>query len=82
MNLRQMNLAIIMTSSVTETPIRYYVFILSEEQKIKKIESYFKEVMETLRFNLDDDSLNGTPHRVAKMYVKEIFNGLNHDVSR
>jgi len=64
-------------SSATETPMRESAFILSDEQKIKKIEGYFREIMETLGLNLNDDSLSGTPHRVAKMYVKEIFNGLN-----
>ena len=57
--------------------MRESAFILSDEQKIKKIEGYFREIMETLGLNLNDDSLSGTPHRVAKMYVKEIFNGLN-----
>lgn len=64
-------------SSATETPMRESAFILSDEQKIKKIEGHFREIMETLGLNLNDDSLSGTPHRVAKMYVKEIFNGLN-----
>lgn len=52
---------------------------LSEEDKIEKIEFYFSEIMNTLGLNLEDDSLRGTPQRVAKMYVKEIFSGLNPD---
>ena len=64
-------------SSAVETPMRKDAFVLSEEEKIKKIEIHFKEIMETLGLDLNDDSLNGTPLRVAKMYVKEIFNGLD-----
>jgi GTP cyclohydrolase IA len=52
---------------------------LSDSEKIKKIEFLFKEIMETLGLDLSDDSLQGTPLRVAKMYVKEIFSGLNAD---
>ena len=64
-------------SSAVETPMRKDAFVLSEDEKIKKIEIHFKEIMETLGLDLNDDSLNGTPLRVAKMYVKEIFNGLD-----
>ncbi|WP_242675509.1 GTP cyclohydrolase I FolE [Niastella koreensis] len=46
-------------------------------KKIDKIEGLFKQVMETLGLDLTDDSLRGTPRRVAKMYVEELFNGLN-----
>ena len=45
-------------------------------EKMKKIEFHFKEIMHTLGLDLTDDSLKGTPKRVAKMYVKEIFSGL------
>ncbi len=65
-------------SSAYETPMKKGAFLLSEEEKIKKIEINFKEIMETLGLDLNDDSLSGTPHRVAKMYVKEIFNGLDY----
>lgn len=65
----------IMTS--IETPMRDDAFVLNEEEKIQKIESYFREIMNVLGLDLNDDSLKGTPHRVAKMYVKEIFSGLN-----
>ncbi|MBI2722369.1 MAG: GTP cyclohydrolase I FolE [Bacteroidetes bacterium] len=64
-------------SSSAETPMKKDAFVLSDEQKIKKIEIHFKEIMETLGLDMNDDSLSGTPHRVAKMYIKEIFNGLN-----
>ena len=52
-------------------------FDLSDDEKIAIIEDYFKKIMQTLGLDLSDDSLNGTPHRVAKMYVKEIFAGIN-----
>ena len=52
-------------------------FDLSDDEKIAIIEDHFKKIMLTLGLDLTDDSLNGTPHRVAKMYVKEIFAGIN-----
>jgi GTP cyclohydrolase IA len=64
-------------STSIETPLREDAFVLSEEEKMKKIEFHFKEIMETLGLDLTDDSLKGTPERVARMYVKEIFNGLD-----
>jgi GTP cyclohydrolase I len=60
-----------------DTPLRADAFELSDEEKIAKIENHFRAIMETLGLDLTDDSLNGTPKRVAKMYVKEIFQGLN-----
>lgn len=60
-----------------ETPMKPDAFILSDEEKIERIAVHFREIMETLGLDLTDDSLNGTPHRVAKMYVKEIFQGLD-----
>ncbi|MDZ7877044.1 MAG: GTP cyclohydrolase I FolE [Saprospiraceae bacterium] len=65
----------IMTS--VETPMHADAFSISDEEKIAKIERHFAEIMHTLGLDLTDDSLRGTPHRVAKMYVKEIFSGLN-----
>jgi GTP cyclohydrolase I len=50
---------------------------LSSEEKINAITYYFKKIMETLGLDLDDDSLKDTPARVANMYVKEIFSGLD-----
>lgn len=47
------------------------------EERIQKIEYHFASIMEALGLDLTDDSLHGTPKRVAKMYVKEIFSGLN-----
>jgi GTP cyclohydrolase I len=60
-----------------DTPLRHDAFLLSDDEKIKKIEHNFREIMETLGLDLTDDSLSGTPRRVAKMYVKELFYGLN-----
>jgi GTP cyclohydrolase IA len=62
-----------------ETPLREDAFVLSDEEKIKIISRHFAEIMHTLGLDLNDDSLKGTPWRVAKMYVKEIFSGLNPD---
>jgi len=59
------------------TPIREDAFDLSDTEKIEIIEQHFEKIMETLGLDLTDDSLKGTPYRVAKMYVKEIFFGLN-----
>lgn len=60
-----------------ETPLRADAFHLDDELKIELIEKHFKEIMLILGLDLSDDSLKGTPHRVAKMYVQEIFAGLN-----
>lgn len=60
-----------------DTPLRADAFDLSDEEKIEKIEFHFKEIMEALGLDLTDDSLKGTPHRVAKMYIKELFTGLS-----
>jgi len=60
-----------------ETPIRSDAFDKSDRQKIEEIALHFKSIMEVLGLDLNDDSLQGTPYRVAKMYVQEIFSGLN-----
>ena len=60
-----------------ETPLVSDAFVKTDEEKIKEIEIYFKGIMKTLGLDLSDDSLKGTPHRFAKMYVKELFSGLN-----
>lgn len=59
-----------------ETPLKEDAFLMSDEEKMKKISFHFKEIMEVLGLDLTDDSLKGTPDRVAKMYVEEIFSGL------
>lgn len=60
-----------------DTPMRADAFLMGDETKIAAIEKHFREIMNILGLDLNDDSLQGTPHRVAKMYVKEIFSGLN-----
>lgn len=62
-------------SKVVPTPIVANAF--SDEEKIERIEKHFTEIMNILGLDLKDDSLQQTPHRVAKMYVKELFSGLN-----
>jgi GTP cyclohydrolase I len=52
---------------------------LSAEQKYQKLQSLFTEVVETIGLDLSDDSLAQTPHRIAKMYVNEVFSGLDYD---
>ncbi len=64
-------------STSVDTPLRADAFELSDKEKIARIEHHFREIMLTLGLDLNDDSLNGTPKRVAKMYVQEIFSGLN-----
>jgi len=64
-------------SGSLETPMRAGAFDLSNEEKIILIEKNFREIMHTLGLDLEDDSLSGTPFRVAKMYVEEIFSGLD-----
>ena len=59
------------------TPILDDAFELSDEEKIERIEKSFRDIMLTLGLDLSDDSLKGTPYRVAKMYVKEMCSGLN-----
>lgn len=60
-----------------DTPMLPNAFDLSDDEKIAIISGHFKEIMQTLGLDLSDDSLKGTPLRVAKMYVKEMFWGLN-----
>ena len=64
-------------STNLETPMRADAWELSSETKIQRIEEHFREIMHTLGLDLQDDSLQGTPRRVAKMLVSEIFSGLN-----
>ncbi len=63
--------------SSAETPMRSDAFIKTDEQKKAVIEKHFHSIMEELGLDMTDDSLRGTPHRVAKMFVEEIFSGLN-----
>ena len=64
-------------STSVETPLRPDAFALSDDEKIEQIAVHFGQIMDLLGLDRSDDSLSGTPKRVAKMYVKEIFSGLN-----
>jgi GTP cyclohydrolase I len=64
-------------ASSVDTPLRADAFDKTDEEKIAAIAPHFKAIMEILGMDLRDDSLRGTPLRVAKMYVKELFQGLN-----
>jgi len=64
-------------STSADTPLRADAFDMDDKTKMLKIEEHFREIMNVLGLDLTDDSLRGTPKRVAKMYVQEIFSGLN-----
>ncbi|MDT7827723.1 GTP cyclohydrolase I FolE [Pricia sp. S334] len=66
-------------SAAEETPLREDAFALEDSEKIAHIRQNVREIMLTLGLDLDDDSLKGTPQRVAKMYVQEVFGGLHPD---
>jgi GTP cyclohydrolase I len=60
-----------------DTPLKEDAFDLSDQEKMARIEEHFRSIMDIMGLDLTDDSLAGTPRRVAKMYVKEIFKGIN-----
>src|SRR5690606_32417801 len=60
-----------------KTPLRTDAFKLSDTEKKERIAILFEEIMDVIGLDLTDDSLKGTPKRVAKMYIDEIFSGLN-----
>lgn len=60
-----------------DTPMREDAFAISDAKKKEKIALLFEEIMQVMGLDLTDDSLRGTPKRVAKMYIDEIFSGLN-----
>jgi GTP cyclohydrolase I len=64
-----------MTSA--DTPLRPDAFDKSDADKKKVIEHHFHQIMQEMGLDMNDDSLRGTPHRVAKMFIEEIFSGLN-----
>lgn len=64
-------------STGPETPMKADAFAITDEEKKEKIASLFAEIMDVMGLDLTDDSLSGTPQRVAKMYIDEIFSGLN-----
>ncbi|OIQ28188.1 MAG: GTP cyclohydrolase I FolE [Bacteroidetes bacterium MedPE-SWsnd-G2] len=66
-------------STSSDTPMRLDAFKLKNDEKIEIIKDDVRHIMETLGLDLTDDSLKETPNRVAKMFVKEIFGGLNPD---
>lgn len=59
------------------TPLKDDAFLMSDDQKMDRIEEHFKGIMDIIGLDLKDDSLRGTPRRVAKMFIKEIFAGIN-----
>ena len=63
--------------SSADTPIRKDAFEVSDTDKIALIREDVEHIMHTLGLDLSDDSLKGTPQRVAKMFVNEIFSGLD-----
>lgn len=63
--------------TTVETPMKADAFKMTDQEKKEKIAFHFAEIMELLGLDLTDDSLKGTPQRVAKMYIDEIFCGLN-----
>jgi len=65
--------------SSEDTPLRKDAFKFSDDQKIESIKADVQRILTTLGMDLEDDSLKGTPNRVAKMFVKEIFAGLHPD---
>jgi GTP cyclohydrolase I len=62
-----------------DTPLRKDAFFINDEEKIRMITHHVQGILHVLGLDLDDDSLRDTPQRVAKMYVKEVFSGLNPD---
>ena len=64
-------------STSVDTPLRKDAFDRSDAEKIEQIAQHFGQIMDILGLDRTDDSLSGTPKRVAKMYVQEIFSGLN-----
>ena len=64
-------------STSSDTPMKEDAFELSNDEKIKRIQLDVEHIMETLGLDLTDDSLSGTPKRVAKMFVNELFSGLD-----
>jgi GTP cyclohydrolase I len=64
-------------STSAQNPLRKDAFVMSDEEKIESIKKDVQNILTTLGMDLTDDSLKGTPNRVAKMFVKEIFGGLN-----
>ncbi|MCC5916932.1 MAG: GTP cyclohydrolase I FolE [Cryomorphaceae bacterium] len=65
--------------NIMDNPLRPDAFVKSDDEKIQIIEEHFRHIMDALGLDLTDDSLRGTPKRVAKAFVKEMFAGLHPD---
>ncbi len=63
--------------SLASNPVRPDAFDRTDDEKIELIRRDFENILQTLGMDLSDDSIKGTPTRVAKMFVKEIFGGLH-----
>ncbi|MCF2490861.1 GTP cyclohydrolase I FolE [Dyadobacter sp. CY347] len=63
--------------SSIDTPMRQDAFAMDDDMKMELIEKHFRHIMEIMGLDLTDDSLKGTPKRVAKMYITEVFSGLD-----
>jgi GTP cyclohydrolase I len=63
--------------NVAQNPLRSDAFVLSDQEKIDSIKKNVEQILETIGMDLTDDSIKGTPNRVAKMFVNEMFGGLN-----
>jgi len=63
--------------SPIENPLRNDAFSIDDEAKIQLIMQKFEEILQVIGLDLEDDSIKETPHRIAKMYINEIFSGLN-----
>jgi GTP cyclohydrolase I len=62
--------------NIAQNPIRTDAFVLSDQEKIDSIKKSVEQILETIGMDLTDDSIKGTPNRVAKMFVNEMFGGL------
>jgi len=64
-------------STSSKTPLKKDAFKITDSEKIKLIEIRIREILDILGMDLNDDSLSGTPKRVAKMFINEIYSGIN-----
>jgi GTP cyclohydrolase I len=63
--------------NIAQNPLRTDAFVLSDQEKIDLIKKSVEHILETIGMDLTDDSIKGTPNRVAKMFVNEMFGGLH-----
>jgi GTP cyclohydrolase I len=63
--------------NIAQNPLRSDAFVLSDQEKIDLIKKSVEHILETIGMDLTDDSIKGTPNRVAKMFVNEMFGGLH-----